>query len=78
MTNETTRRTDGEAIVGDVLTYEDVANPRSTFIVQAIVENRWGREYRLLNLDTDETSYCACRGFGWVTHRNWRRDAGLI
>jgi hypothetical protein len=68
--NGTGRRTDGQAQSGDIVTYEDVANPRRAFMVTRKVEDRWGVQYRLMNLDDETFETSDLRQHGWMTWMN--------
>lgn len=41
----------GQAAPGDLVSYSDIANPRATFVVLAINDDRFGRDYTLLGND---------------------------
>ena len=58
-------RVNGIAAIGDIVTYEDRANPRATYRVKAFRAGLGG-EYGLLCVDTGETIWSDLRQYGWT------------
>jgi hypothetical protein len=54
-----------EAKVLDIVTYEDRSNPRTAYVVTRIIDSQWGRQYGLLNIETDEYVVSDLRQQGW-------------
>ena len=55
---------------GDIVTYEDMANPKTTYQVIEVVRDRWGTFYRLNILDEPYENAATlktsdCRQHGW-------------
>jgi hypothetical protein len=55
---------------GDIVSYEDMANPRTTYQVIEVVRDRWGTFYRLNILDeryenAADLKTSDCRQYGW-------------
>jgi hypothetical protein len=55
---------------GDIVTYEDMANPKTTYQVIEVVRDGWGTFYRLNVLDeryenTADLKASDCRQYGW-------------
>ena len=53
------------ATTASLLTFEDASNPPQTFGVLAVTEDCWGREFVLLNTDTNEVTTSDLRQAGW-------------
>jgi len=54
------------AKVGDLVSYEDMANPTAFFTVIGHVTDAWGTEAQLVSHSTGIVTTCAMRGAGWV------------
>lgn len=54
------------ATVGQIVSYEDIANPAAFFTVIGHVTDAWGTEAQLVSHDTGLVTTCAMRGAGWV------------
>lgn len=55
---------------GDIITYEDMANPLITYEVVEVARDRWGTFYRLTRLgerheNVSELKSSDCRQRGW-------------
>ena len=56
----------GQAKVDDLVTYEDMANPRQTFQVVAVYSEPHQREFELLDIETGERTFSDLRQCGWT------------
>lgn len=54
------------ATVGQIVSYEDMANPATFYTVIGHVKDAWGTEAQLVSHSTGLVSTCAMRGAGWV------------
>ena len=50
----------------DIVTYEDQMNPRAAYVVTKIIDSQWGRQFGLLNIETDEYVTSDLRQQGWT------------
>lgn len=49
---------------GDLVSYEDRANPRTTYVVTAVTDNPWST-FAVRNADTGECTFTDGRQHGW-------------
>ncbi len=64
----------GQAALLDIITYEDRANARRTFLVTKIIVSSYGIQYGLIDMDTDEYSTSDLRQSGWTFVQNVTND----
>lgn len=49
---------------GDFVTYEDIANPPTEYLVTAVTDDPWAT-YELQNVETGEFATSDCKQYGW-------------
>ena len=57
--------------VGDWVTYSDMANPERTYEVMGVRETRWGTDWVLQNVDTNERKFTDLRQRGWEMYSRY-------
>jgi len=61
-----TEQVNGQAAVGDLVTYEDMANPPKTYRVELRPNPRHPQDYVLAEIKTGELSCSDLRQRGWT------------
>lgn len=56
--------TESKVNVGDVVSYEDMANPKQVGMVVNFRDSQWGRDFEIMWED-GTASYSDCRQHGW-------------